>query len=82
MCREVTGYVLVSHVDVRRIVLPSLQIIRGRDLFKLTVQVQKKSVACLAAPREIILSDTAIVSQMIQSFWGLKLKSGRTNVSH
>ena len=35
--REVTGYVLISHVDVRRIVLPSLQIIRGRTLFKLNV---------------------------------------------
>lgn len=36
--REVTGYVLISHVDVTRIVLPSLQIIRGRTLFKLNVQ--------------------------------------------
>eukprot|EP00094_Tigriopus_californicus_P003834 TCALIF_03690-PA protein Name:"Similar to Egfr Epidermal growth factor receptor (Drosophila melanogaster)" AED:0.16 eAED:0.16 QI:552/0.71/0.75/1/0.71/0.75/8/642/992 len=36
--REVTGYVLISHVDVTRIVLPSLQIIRGRTLFKLSVQ--------------------------------------------
>ena len=36
--KEVTGYVLISHVDVRRIILPSLQIIRGRTLFKLTVQ--------------------------------------------
>ncbi len=36
--REVTGYVLISHVDVRRIELPSLQIIRGRTLFKLNVQ--------------------------------------------
>ena len=35
--REVTGYVLISHVDVTRIVLPSLQIIRGRTLFKLSV---------------------------------------------
>jgi L1 cell adhesion molecule len=35
--REVTGYVLISHVDVRRIVLPALQIIRGRTLFKLNV---------------------------------------------
>ena len=35
--REVTGYVLISHVDVTRIVLPSLQIIRGRTLFKLNV---------------------------------------------
>lgn len=31
--REVTGYVLISHVDIRRIVLPRLQIIRGRTLF-------------------------------------------------
>ena len=36
--QEVSGYVLISHVDVRRIILPSLQIIRGRFLFKLTVQ--------------------------------------------
>jgi len=35
--REVTGYVLISHVDVRRIVLPNLQIIRGRTLFKLNI---------------------------------------------
>ena len=33
--REVTGYVLISHVNVRRIVLPNLMIIRGRNLFKL-----------------------------------------------
>jgi epidermal growth factor receptor len=36
--REVTGYVLISHVDVTKIILPSLQIIRGRTLFKLNVQ--------------------------------------------
>jgi len=35
--REVTGYVLISHVDVRRVVLPALQIIRGRTLFKTNV---------------------------------------------
>jgi len=35
--REVTGYVLISHVDVRRIVLPNLQVIRGRTLFRLNV---------------------------------------------
>lgn len=35
--REVTGYVLISHVDVQKIVLPSLMIIRGRSLFKLNV---------------------------------------------
>ncbi|KAF4528941.1 hypothetical protein B566_EDAN017079, partial [Ephemera danica] len=36
--REVTGYVLISHVDIQRIVLPRLQIIRGRNLFKLNVR--------------------------------------------
>ncbi|KAG6443142.1 hypothetical protein O3G_MSEX002709 [Manduca sexta] len=36
--REVTGYVLISQVSVRKIVLPQLQIIRGRTLFKLNVR--------------------------------------------
>ncbi|XP_015916068.1 epidermal growth factor receptor isoform X2 [Parasteatoda tepidariorum] len=36
--REVTGYVLISHVDVKRIVLSKLMIIRGRNLFKLNVR--------------------------------------------
>lgn len=35
--REVTGYVLISHVDVERVVLPKLQIIRGRTTFKVSV---------------------------------------------
>lgn len=35
---QVTGYLLISHVDVKRIVLPSLQIIRGRTLFKVSVK--------------------------------------------
>ena len=35
--RQVTGYVLIASVDVPRLVLPSLQIIRGRTLFKLNV---------------------------------------------
>ncbi|XP_055379373.1 epidermal growth factor receptor [Condylostylus longicornis] len=35
--REVTGYILFSHVDIKRVVLPRLQIIRGRTLFKLNV---------------------------------------------
>lgn len=39
--REVTGYVLISHVDVKRIVLPNLQIIRGRALFKLNVREEE-----------------------------------------
>ncbi|XP_011298706.1 epidermal growth factor receptor isoform X4 [Fopius arisanus] len=34
--REVTGYVLISHVDIK-VVLPRLQIIRGRTLFKLNI---------------------------------------------
>ncbi|XP_042865529.1 epidermal growth factor receptor-like isoform X2 [Penaeus japonicus] len=38
--REVTGYVLISHVDVKKIVLPSLQIVRGQMLFKLSVHDQ------------------------------------------
>lgn len=42
--REVTGYVLISHVDVPRIVLPSLQIIRGRSLFKLNVRDEEFSL--------------------------------------
>lgn len=43
--REVTGYVLISHVDVRRVVLPSLQIIRGRTLFKLNVYEEEFALA-------------------------------------
>ncbi|XP_049829582.1 epidermal growth factor receptor isoform X3 [Schistocerca gregaria] len=39
--REVTGYVLISHVDVRRIVLPELQIIRGRSLFQVNVHQEQ-----------------------------------------
>ncbi|XP_043238493.1 epidermal growth factor receptor-like isoform X2 [Amphibalanus amphitrite] len=42
--REVTGYVLISYVDVRRLVLPSLQIIRGRTLFKLSVRDEEFSL--------------------------------------
>lgn len=36
--REVTGYVLISHVDIKKIALPRLQIIRGRTLFKMNVR--------------------------------------------
>uniref|UniRef100_T1DFZ1 Receptor protein-tyrosine kinase n=1 Tax=Cupiennius salei TaxID=6928 RepID=T1DFZ1_CUPSA len=39
--REVTGYLLISHVNVRRIVLPRLMIIRGRHLFKLNVRDER-----------------------------------------
>ncbi|KAK6626910.1 hypothetical protein RUM44_009387 [Polyplax serrata] len=39
--REVTGYVLISHVYVKRVALPKLQIIRGRSLFKLSIHRQE-----------------------------------------
>ncbi|KAK0178377.1 hypothetical protein PV328_002328 [Microctonus aethiopoides] len=42
--REVTGYVLISHVDVPRLVLPRLQIIRGRTLFKLNIHEDEFSL--------------------------------------
>uniref|UniRef100_A0A8D9BMT9 Receptor protein-tyrosine kinase n=1 Tax=Cacopsylla melanoneura TaxID=428564 RepID=A0A8D9BMT9_9HEMI len=45
--REVTGYVLISHVDVKRIVLPKLQIIRGRTTFKLNVHDEEFSLLIL-----------------------------------
>ena len=35
---------LISYVDVRRLVLPSLQIIRGRTLFKLNVRDEEFSL--------------------------------------
>ncbi|XP_025829040.1 epidermal growth factor receptor-like [Agrilus planipennis] len=42
--REVTGYVLISHVDLRRVVLPRLQIIRGRTLFKMTSYTEEFAI--------------------------------------
>lgn len=33
--REITGYLLIAYVEVEKISMPNLQIIRGRDLFKL-----------------------------------------------
>ncbi|KAH8285468.1 hypothetical protein KR054_009679 [Drosophila jambulina] len=39
--REVTGYILISHVDVKKVVFPKLQIIRGRTLFSLSVEEDK-----------------------------------------
>ncbi|XP_008214045.1 epidermal growth factor receptor isoform X2 [Nasonia vitripennis] len=39
--REVTGYVLISHVDVPKMVLPRLQIIRGRTLFKVNIDANE-----------------------------------------
>ncbi|XP_063244948.1 epidermal growth factor receptor isoform X2 [Bacillus rossius redtenbacheri] len=42
--REVTGYVFISHVDVSRVVLPRLQIIRGRTVFKLSIYEEEFSL--------------------------------------
>ncbi|XP_058120005.1 epidermal growth factor receptor-like [Anopheles ziemanni] len=39
--REVTGYVLISHVDIPQVILPRLQIIRGRTMFKLNKWVDE-----------------------------------------
>ncbi|XP_073812361.1 epidermal growth factor receptor-like isoform X1 [Musca autumnalis] len=36
--REVTGYILIGHVDTEQVVFPKLQIIRGRTLFNLNDQ--------------------------------------------
>lgn len=35
--REVTGYVLISHVDIADVIFPRLEIIRGRSLFRVNV---------------------------------------------
>lgn len=45
--REVTGYVLISHVDVKKVILPRLQIIRGRNLFKMNMNVSKQEFALI-----------------------------------
>lgn len=40
--REITGYLLIAHVNVDKIRMPNLQIIRGRDLFKYRVSHDQK----------------------------------------
>ena len=69
--REVTGYVLISHVDIKRIVLPRLQIIRGRTLFKMNVRddefalmviLSKMFVLELPALRDILSGSVAILN--------------------
>lgn len=42
--REVTGYVLISHVNLKQVILPSLQIIRGRTTFKLNIGDEEYSL--------------------------------------
>ncbi|KAL7639995.1 UNVERIFIED_CONTAM: hypothetical protein RMT77_009409 [Armadillidium vulgare] len=67
--QEVTGYVLISHVDVKRVVLSRLQIIRGRTLFKLSVaeediallvRLSKMDTLELPALRDILQGSVSI----------------------
>ncbi|XP_050308574.1 epidermal growth factor receptor isoform X2 [Anthonomus grandis grandis] len=69
--REVTGYVLISHVDIKRIVLPRLQIIRGRTLFKmgprneqfaLIITLNKMYSVELPALRDILTGSVGIIN--------------------
>ncbi|XP_065571133.1 epidermal growth factor receptor-like isoform X2 [Artemia franciscana] len=52
--REVTGYVLISHVDVKKIALPSLQIIRGRTFFKLSIHEEEFSLMVTLSKTETL----------------------------
>ncbi|KAH1010683.1 hypothetical protein HUJ05_004940 [Dendroctonus ponderosae] len=67
--REVTGYVLISHVDIKKIVLPKLQIIRGRTLFKmheddyaLVITLNKMYSVELPALRDILTGSVGIIN--------------------
>ncbi|XP_060519408.1 epidermal growth factor receptor isoform X2 [Cylas formicarius] len=68
--REVTGYVLISHVDIN-IVLPRLQIIRGRTLFKMSFNEDEFALAItlnkmyhleLPALRDILTGSVGIIN--------------------
>jgi len=50
--REITGYLLIAYVEVERIRMPNLQIIRGRDLFKLNSD-QKEEFALILIENEL-----------------------------
>lgn len=71
--REVTGYILISHVDVRRMVLPKLQIIRGRTLFKLNTIISK--------PTDKVPSDEFALIVMMCGLSNLELPSLRGTIS-
>ncbi|XP_066256527.1 epidermal growth factor receptor isoform X2 [Euwallacea similis] len=67
--REVTGYVLISHVDMKKIVLPKLQIIRGRTLFNmheddyaLVITLNKMFTVELPALRDILNGSVGIIN--------------------
>lgn len=50
--REITGYLLIAYVDVEKIRMPSLRIIRGRDLFKLHTD-EKEEFALVLIENEL-----------------------------
>ena len=51
---QVTGYVLISHINVKRVVFPSLQIIRGRTLFKLNVADESFALLIMLSKMETV----------------------------
>ena len=50
--REITGYLLIAYVDVDKIRMPNLQIIRGRDLFKMDSD-EKEEFAMILIENEL-----------------------------
>lgn len=50
--REITGYLLIAYVEVDRLRMPNLKIIRGRDLFKLDNE-QKEEFAMILIENEL-----------------------------
>ena len=71
--REISGHLLVSMVDVPRVVLPSLRIIRGRTLFEMGVQdeqfagiVTLSKMGSLEMPA--LRGETMMVTQTAVSF--------------
>ena len=73
--REVTGYVLISHVFVDQLILPQLQIIRGRELFQYEYMkkvyglfVYSSNIINITLPtlKEIIHGSVGIVNTVIR----------------
>lgn len=50
--REITGYLLIAYVEVDKLRMPNLKIIRGRDLFKLDSE-QKEEFALILIENEL-----------------------------
>lgn len=45
--REITGYLLIAFVEVDKLRMPNLKIIRGRDLFKSDIDTQEEEYALI-----------------------------------